>query len=116
MTFADATATLPAGRAAPLAFNEHAAIRARRLAAALLLGQFVFMWGAFFVLAPSIQWPASLGLPAAEARCHGLGVRWRVRSCIAQDRLSTRSVALVAPVIGRQYRRGRSRRPPRRPE
>lgn len=38
----------------------------RRLAAVLLLAQFAFMWSAFFVLAPSIDWPASLDLPAAR--------------------------------------------------
>jgi hypothetical protein len=44
-----------------------AAVRPAARTAALLLGaQFVCMWGAFFVLAPSIDWPASLGLPAAE--------------------------------------------------
>ncbi len=31
-----------------------------RLAALLLLAQFVCMWGAFFILMPSINWPASL--------------------------------------------------------
>ena len=39
---------------------------AARAAAVLLLLQFCAMWGAFFVLAPSIDWPASLGLPASE--------------------------------------------------
>ncbi len=38
----------------------------RRVAAGLLGGQFVCMWGAFFVLAPAIDWPASLDLPASE--------------------------------------------------
>jgi hypothetical protein len=38
----------------------------RRLAAGLLIGQFAAMWGAFFVLAPSINWPASLDLPPSE--------------------------------------------------
>lgn len=36
-----------------------------RTAAGLLLVQFACMWGAFFVLAPAIDWPASLGLPAS---------------------------------------------------
>lgn len=36
-----------------------------RPAAALLLLQFITMWGAFFILAPSINWPASLGEPPA---------------------------------------------------
>jgi hypothetical protein len=36
---------------------------ARRLAAGLLAAQFACMWGAFFILAPSIDWPASLDLP-----------------------------------------------------
>jgi hypothetical protein len=36
-----------------------------RTAAALLLLQFVTMWGAFFVLAPAINWPASLDEPPA---------------------------------------------------
>jgi len=39
---------------------------AARAAALLLNAQFLCMWGAFFVLAPSIDWPASLDLPAAE--------------------------------------------------
>ena len=34
-------------------------------AAALLLLQFITMWGAFFILAPTINWPASLGEPPA---------------------------------------------------
>jgi hypothetical protein len=38
----------------------------RRLAAGLLIGQFAAMWGAFFILAPSINWPASLDLPPSE--------------------------------------------------
>lgn len=38
----------------------------RRLTATLLLTQFAAMWGAFFILAPSINWPASLDLPPAE--------------------------------------------------
>lgn len=36
-----------------------------RLAAYLLLAQFVGMWGAFFILMPAINWPASLGEPAS---------------------------------------------------
>lgn len=40
--------------------------RVRRAAALLLGAQFACMWGAFFVLAPAIDWPASLGLPAGE--------------------------------------------------
>lgn len=35
----------------------------RRAAAMLLIAQFVTMWGAFFILAPSIDWPASLDQP-----------------------------------------------------
>ena len=42
-----------------------AAAGPRRAAAALLLAQFACMWGAFFVLAPAIDWPASLDLPAS---------------------------------------------------
>lgn len=38
---------------------------ATRPTAALLLGQFAAMWGAFLILAPTINWPASLDLPAA---------------------------------------------------
>ena len=38
---------------------------ARRAAAGLLGAQFVTMWGAFFILAPSINWPASLDEPAS---------------------------------------------------
>lgn len=37
----------------------------RRAAAGLLLLQFLTMWGAFFILAPAINWPASLDEPAA---------------------------------------------------
>jgi hypothetical protein len=36
----------------------------RRLAASLLATQFVAMWGAFFILASAINWPASLREPA----------------------------------------------------
>ena len=42
--------------------------RARRrvpAAAALLMLQFAMMWGAFFILAPTIDWPASLDEPPA---------------------------------------------------
>jgi hypothetical protein len=39
---------------------------ARRTAAVLLFLQFAAMWGAFFILAPAINWPASLDLPPAE--------------------------------------------------
>ena len=39
---------------------------ARRTAAVLLIGQFVAMWTAFFILMPAINWPASLDLPPAE--------------------------------------------------
>ncbi len=38
---------------------------AARIAALLLLAQFVAMWAAFFILAPSINWPASLDEPAS---------------------------------------------------
>ena len=38
---------------------------ARRRTAALLLIQFVTMWAAFFILAPAINWPASLDEPPA---------------------------------------------------
>jgi len=39
--------------------------RLGRLAAILLLAQFCAMWGAFFILAPTIDWPASLDEPAS---------------------------------------------------
>jgi len=39
--------------------------QARRRTAALLLIQFVTMWAAFFILAPAINWPASLDEPPA---------------------------------------------------
>lgn len=58
MTYADPLST-PAP--APIAARP-----AARAAAMLLSAQFVCMWGAFFVLAPSIDWPASLDLPASE--------------------------------------------------
>jgi hypothetical protein len=38
---------------------------ARRLAAILLTGQFIAMWAAFLILAPAINWPASLDEPPA---------------------------------------------------
>ena len=41
------------------------ALQGRSGAAALLLLQFLTMWGAFFILAPTINWPASLGEPPA---------------------------------------------------
>lgn len=37
-----------------------------RPVATLLLAQFAGMWGAFFILAPAIDWPASLDRPPAE--------------------------------------------------
>lgn len=40
---------------------------ARRLTALLLTLQFAAMWGAFFILMPAINWPASLDLPPAES-------------------------------------------------
>ncbi|WP_395660033.1 hypothetical protein [Aestuariivirga sp.] len=46
---------------APAASPSHA----RRRTAALLLIQFVTMWAAFFILAPAINWPASLDEPPA---------------------------------------------------
>ena len=58
MTYADPA--LPRDRAAIPAWG------AARIASVLLLAQFCAMWGAFFVLAPSIDWPASLDLPASE--------------------------------------------------
>jgi len=39
--------------------------KAARRGAALLAGQFIAMWTAFFILAPAINWPASLGEPPA---------------------------------------------------
>lgn len=39
--------------------------RAARIGAALLIGQFVAMWMAFFTLAPAINWSTSLGEPPA---------------------------------------------------
>ena len=36
-----------------------------RTGAALLIGQFIAMWTAFFILAPAINWPASLDAPPA---------------------------------------------------
>ena len=63
MTLAD---TLQRPAAAPPNGHARAVPSAARTAAILLLLQFSAMWGAFFVLAPSIDWPASLGLPAAE--------------------------------------------------
>jgi hypothetical protein len=44
------------------AANDHALTQGRR-AAVLLIGQFIAMWAAFFILAPSINWPASLDEP-----------------------------------------------------
>lgn len=38
---------------------------ARRVAAVLLISQFIAMWGAFGILAPAINWPASLDEPPA---------------------------------------------------
>lgn len=40
--------------------------RLRRTVSVLLIGQFAAMWGAFFILAPAINWPASLDLPPSE--------------------------------------------------
>lgn len=60
MTYA--AAVTPAAYGAAMAHNP-----ARRIAALLLIGQFAAMWGAFFILAPAIDWPASLDLPPAES-------------------------------------------------
>ncbi len=59
MTFTD---TAPPG----LRAAARPAEGAPRIAAVLLMAQFCGMWGAFFVLAPSINWPASLDLPASQ--------------------------------------------------
>ncbi len=42
-----------------------ARLSAGRMAAILLIGQFIAMWGAFLILAPAINWPASLDEPPA---------------------------------------------------
>jgi hypothetical protein len=63
MTYAD---PMPPRTVAPPSRTTPAATTAARAAAILLLLQFCGQWGAFFVLAPSIEWPASLGLPASE--------------------------------------------------
>ena len=52
---------IPAAKDATLTRNP-----ASRTAALLLFGQFAAMWSAFFILAPAINWPASLDLPPAE--------------------------------------------------
>jgi len=39
---------------------DHTEQAPHRLAALLLLIQFACMWGAFFILMPAINWPASL--------------------------------------------------------
>jgi hypothetical protein len=44
---------------------EATALPPYRLSTVLLLGQFVLMWMAFFILMPAINWPASLDEPAA---------------------------------------------------
>lgn len=59
MTYAATVA--PSGYGATVSRNP-----ARRTAAVLLALQFAAMWGAFFILAPAINWPASLDLPPAE--------------------------------------------------
>lgn len=71
MTYADlATPATVDDRAPPDVGTTRSATRspasAARVAAALLTAQFACMWGAFFVLAPAIDWPASLDLPAAQ--------------------------------------------------
>lgn len=49
---------------APSASFDVASLNAtRRAVSVLLIGQFAAMWGAFFILAPAIDWPASLDLP-----------------------------------------------------
>ncbi|MGC9523168.1 MAG: hypothetical protein ACP5HG_14955 [Anaerolineae bacterium] len=48
-------------RPAPFIGNGHI-----KPAAALLILQFATMWGAFFILAPAINWPASLDAPPSE--------------------------------------------------
>jgi hypothetical protein len=61
MTHAHASAADP-GRSLHDVDRRHLAART---GAALLAGQFVAMWTAFFILAPAIDWPASLGDPPA---------------------------------------------------
>lgn len=43
--------------------GDPAATRPYKLSGFFLLAQFVFMWTAFFILMPAINWPASLGEP-----------------------------------------------------
>ena len=67
MTYADSLLTSKSASTRQPSMHEAPVARpAARAAAILLLAQFCAMWGAFFVLAPSIQWPTSLGLPASE--------------------------------------------------
>lgn len=57
------TYAAPISTASPVAVPRNSA---RRTAAILLIGQFVAMWTAFFILMPAINWPASLDLPPQE--------------------------------------------------
>lgn len=67
MTYADQPLSSTLAYSRQFSVQEKSVLRpAARTAAILLLAQFCAMWGAFFVLAPSIEWPASLGLPASE--------------------------------------------------
>ena len=50
-------------RPAPMA---GAGVGDTKSAAALLILQFTTMWGAFFILAPAINWPASLDAPPSD--------------------------------------------------
>lgn len=57
-----ATSSTLNGDLAPTAVGSSAA---RQATSALLIAQFAAMWGAFFILAPAINWPASLSEPPA---------------------------------------------------
>lgn len=85
---------------------------ARRTAAVLLMAQFAAMWGAFFVLAPSINWPASLDLAPAEIfpliRTHASAVMIGYTSYLIHALLLIPIAALLPTALGMQDASGRT--------
>jgi hypothetical protein len=92
--------------------NSSATKGTRRTAAVLLIAQFVAMWGAFFVLAPSINWPASLDLAPAEIfpliRSNATAVMIGYSSYLIHALLLIPIAALLPSALGMQEVSGRT--------
>ncbi|WP_164847480.1 DUF4386 family protein [Sphingobium algorifonticola] len=77
---------------------------AARTGALLLAGQFIAMWTAFFILAPAINWPASLGEPPAVIlpliRAHASAVFLGYLSYIIHALLLIPAAAILPVALG----------------